>query len=364
MNTPSVSTFLSLLPSFREYWESGYHSSNSVSSYMSYINGAIRMFEKFEPIVDEGIVDKLLHHRLVISKSTKNNKLTENVRLLFLLATKLSNTHLSKKTRSNYSSGIVTYFEFLFAKGYQFEDDSFLVSVTARILKSLPLNGIIFRYTHNKISSNFNSRLNTQDRVYEHVCFPICLINQIISLNPTINRKFKKLKKDKRESTEFIVSLDGKSHVCLSDIFQIEIVPNKKCEISTYSGTICQVYTETDPFDKTKYEPLRAFDLRDLSIDHDVALKNILEEKHFEYRAFLQLGSIIADYYNYRGNDLKTLRSKIVNIDSTTAKDIIRTKGIDVDFANSLFSELEKIYSEMRYVIMYGPYNSKKSDIN
>ena len=113
MNAPSVNTFLSLLPSFREYWESGYHSSNSVSSYMSYINGAIRMFEKVEPIVNEGIVDKLLHHRLVISKSTKNNKLTENVRLLFLLATKLSNTHLSKKTRSNYSSGIVTYFEFL-----------------------------------------------------------------------------------------------------------------------------------------------------------------------------------------------------------------------------------------------------------
>ena len=104
--------------------------------------------------------------------------------------------------------------------------------------------------------------------------------------------------------------------------------------------------------------------MRDLSIDHDVALKNILEEKHFEYRAFLQLGSIIADYYNYRGNDLKTLRSKIVNIDSTTAKDIIRTKGIDVDFANSLFLELKKIYSEMRYVIMYGPYNSKKSDTN
>ena len=112
MNAPSVNTFLSLLPSFREYWESGYHSSNSVSSYMSYINGAIRMFEKFEPIVNEDIVDKLIHHRLVISKSTKNNKLTENVRLLFLLATKLSNTHLSKKTRSNYSSGIVTYFEF------------------------------------------------------------------------------------------------------------------------------------------------------------------------------------------------------------------------------------------------------------
>jgi len=365
MKSTTQNTFLELLPNFKQYWENNSHSKNSVSSYMSYIRGAIRIVSKSDLLNGFDAASVFNSEEMIHKSFTSFNKTTQSIKLLIALLVKESkNNTLSKKTKSNYLSGITAYFNFLYLNGYQFSNNQSIASNIKKILKTANLRSISFGYKHNEISSNFNTRLNTQDRVYEHTCFPICLINQIIGLDKDLTKRYRNIKKAKRESTKFLITQDGQNSVPLSSINSILIVPNKKCEITTKSGDKYQVYTEAAPFNKTNYEQLSAIDICDLSIDHDTPLKKLLEEKCAYYPTFLKLGTKLVDFFKEKTNDLKTIRDKIVNIDAKTALKIVYSENIDVQFAKDLYNELETLYSQMEYTIMYGPYNSKKSDSN
>ena len=355
-------TFIELLPDFKQYWKNNCHSKNSVSSYLSYIRGAARIFSSPDSINNPDIINFLQNEKIVSGNFTKFNKTTQSIKLLFAIVVKESNNFLSKKTKSNYLSGITAYFNFLFTRGYQFKANQSINSSIKRVLKIAKSNLAKSVYRHSEISSNFNTRLNTQDRVYEHLCFPICLINQIIGLDKQLTKQYRKIKKEKRESTKFLIEKGSQKSIPLSSITLLSIVPNKKCEITINSGEKYQIYTEAHPFDKTMYEELPAIDIRDLSIDHDTPFKTLFEENYNSYQTFIELGHRISAFFEYYGNDLKEIRDKIVNINATTAKKIIHKQDIDLTFATSLYKELENLYSQMEYTIMFGPYNSKKSD--
>lgn len=362
LRTSRPRAFIDFLSSFKRYWENQGHSEKGVASYMSSMRRTIQIFESNALIKGEGAADLLEREAIVYGNFPSVNETTQNVKkLLLLLINDPEGLPPSEKTKSNYTSAIAAYFDYIFSRRYQFKDDPSLNDEIKVLLNKADLNKIKFEYNHSKIASNFNTRLNTQDRVYEHLCLPICLMNQIIGLNKVLTKKYRALKTKKRESTKFLISKDGSISVPLSSIERLSIAPNQICEITTKKGDKHEVYTEMAPFNKTQYEKLNATAICDLSIDHDKPLRQLLEGNYLDYTHLVELGKRIAHYFNHSG-DLRIIRKKIVNINASIARDIIAKENIDAAFAASLYSDLDKLYSLMEYTIMYGPYNSLKSD--
>lgn len=357
-------TFLSYLPQFKTWWINKGHGEASARSYISYIRKAVNIFNRFKPVVDNGLDQLLFTHKIVKRTARSENKITRNIKILMVISLKESTYSLgTKKTYSNALSGISQYFDFLSENGYGFEDhnDTVLRKSIKQALVASKSNKVVFKYRNSEICSNFTSRLNTQDRVYQHVCYILANLSAVMKLDRGLDKKYAKLKKDKRNESKFIVSPDGTQTISLSAVKLLEIRPCQKCEIIDYSGHKYQVYTEAFPFDQTVYEPMLAMDIDQLSIDHDTPLMNLLEDHYQDYPFFVELSKKIAAYFQFTGSDYKVITGKIKDQKAHDAKQIIITQNIDVSFAFALYKEIETLLNSTGYSIMYGPYNSQKS---
>lgn len=355
-------SFYSVIPGFKAWWSNKGHSKGSVSSYVSYVKKAIKVFENFGPVKNNGL-DNLLSLSILNTNSVKGvNKLTRDIELLMIIALKESNYCFGKKkTYSNALSGLILYFNYLYEQKINFEYSEALTKIVKKALSETGSQRLVFNYTNKEVCSVFDGRLATQDRAYEHLCLSLMLLNQIFAIDKDLAKKYKTLKIDKRNSTKFIIDISAHSFVRLSDIVSLEIHPNKKCFIHTKNKQKYGVFTEACPFNNTNYELMKVIDINEISIDHDITQKELLEKEYNKYPYLIRLTKMLADYFNYAGQDYKELRPIISGIKKAQANDIIVKNNIDLAFANNLFNEIEKMYQIMGYTAMYGPYNSKKS---
>lgn len=213
-----------------------YVSRDSATSYDSYVRNACQLanlsVEKINTVEDvEDVVNYLSQPHVVLE------------------------TNKSPKTVTNYKSGLRLYGEFLIdtKTSAAFENTPFETDATSL----LAIGNTI--YDKEELYQNFIFRLNTQDRFYEEIYFPISLIKQLFYKNEERNF-YDAFLKQLLDATQFHCS---ERTFTLKDVSELNIENGKVTVV--VSGVKHIVFTPTPTGD---LEPFNVANLKSVSLDH------------------------------------------------------------------------------------------------
>ena len=105
---------------------------------------------------------------------------------------------------------------------------------------------------------------------------------------------------------------------------------SKNVTIKTVNGSTHTMYTE-NPHTKM-FEKMSAVDFRELSIDHDIPLEKLLNSSRKRYLALYDLSLRVKNLYC-------------------------------CTFAYRVFEDMEDLYKQITFSVMYLPYNTAKSNM-
>ncbi len=263
----------------------------------------------------------------------------------------------ASKTYRNYLSAFLSFKAFL--KNQGIADISFQ---TCPIPQSFSVIKGEIALNHSQLMTKFRQRLCTQDRAYCDVMYIPALINNIIKMVPANAKQYRKLIDNSLEDMKIYHS--GGNRVQFKDVENITInTLTKEVSFTDKSKKRYIMYTENP---KThSFENFSSVDFRELSIDHDIPLEQLLSNNNQSFPTLYKLSEILKNHFKCTGSDYKSMRVGNKSLkDAASKKDTFDAiqSSIDQAFSLDLFREMEKLYGKLSYSIMYFPYNAAKSN--
>ncbi len=202
-------------------------------------------------------------------------------------------------------------------------------------------------YTYDELIQIFKSRIATQDRSYKDAYLPCRVLQKIFGKNP----KYRALIKAMLDRTVFLLGNNKKA--LLKDIQEIYFSKGYVW-VKLKNGEIELLYTEV--FCKGKsvgYDVMRASKISDLTLDHDMALRQHLPTALNFYPNLKKLSDSVVKFRKtfHKSNDKYAL-----------AKAFFEQiyPGLEID-EEELLNELCDFYNKINFTIMLGKYNCSKN---
>lgn len=344
---------LDLLKDYRQFLiENHLTTKESARSYVSYLKNSL-----LEIIGDD-------YENIEFSKSKGSTKdydifVAYTVEYLNNAINKHSTNHKHAiKTYKNYHSAFISFREFLKSSGI--ED----VSLSRCKKNSLVIVSHTVTLTKKQLLPKLKGRLATQDRAYSNVMYIPSLINNIIKMNKPNGALYRKIINSALEEMKIFYDSTGK-YVKFKEVVEMTIDRmSKNVTIKTVNGSTHTMYTE-NPHTKM-FEKMSAVDFRELSIDHDIPLEKLLNSSRKRYLALHDLSLRVKDLYCCTGTDY---RKMIVGKESL--KDVASKRktfnslqgSLSTTFAYRVFEDMEDLYKQITFSVMYLPYNTAKSNM-
>lgn len=235
----------------------------------------------------------------------------------------------SRKTISNYLSGLRLYGEYLYDTSQDLIiEDSFDIKIT---------NTLFFEKL--ELYKNFTFRLITQDRFYQEIFFPISLVKQILYL--TGNKKTFDLLLHKM--LDNIIIHTDKEILKLEDIDSLRI-QHRSVNIKA-KDTVYKVFTPNQSNSKI---PFKASDLSNISLDHITSQHSIMHQFANELPTFRSLTNLLKPSVT----DRRSLNQFKKNYGLDNIVKSVNT--------NSLIDELNLIMSQTQLQLMDRSINTSK----
>ncbi len=268
---------------------------------------------------------------------------------------------LTKKTVSNWRSGLRAFFTFLETQNYCFDYKSSNKVLNHNIQQS----GVSVVFSNLNLFKTFKARLITQDRAYNHMIYPARLINLIFN-NSNLKSNYHGLLADAINDTIFLIDGTGSYKQLLRDISTLVIDYNLKNGNSIIIGKTDSWFVFTENPSTNGYEKIMAKGLADLSLDHNTPLQNILDtsKAQQDYPTLKKLSDLYASYV--KGSSVSGNYLKVSNIrsfkdySSGCYAEIKNNPAFNSDFIKKLLKDLKNLYNNIGFTIMLRNYNSSK----
>ena len=330
--------FKTILDDFRSYMEDVLDdqniSTNSITSYISYVKRA------FELVFGIDELDLLDSHS--VSVEQRGNLEAKLERILQNQIQNTDNTSsVSRKTLSNYLSGVRLFWDFL---GYRHSGKE-VIDESQKIESSFEEKKLVTRidlkYTKQQIYKVFKARLKTQDRFYEHIALPFRLLNKVFN-TMGYQKQNTEVLDNEIWNVKFLIKNDSKT---LKEITGLEI---SGCEdYLAHSGHQRLLTKCADG----SVVPMTAKTLSTISLDHDTPLFQVVEnnEGYKKYPALVELSEEIARFF-----DVNT----ILELNNYEIKKRISTSFFEArqDYLSAnvdrIFSEYKKLHESINLTAM------------
>lgn len=260
----------------------------------------------------------------------------------------------SKKTLSNYRSGLRMFFRFMESENVYY-DVSLSKQAKGILSGFVSSTTVVIEYSRDELRKTFKSRVTTWDRAYQKLLYPARLINRIFNASSS-KEKYKDLLDRVIARIKFRVN--PTDYVRLKNVSSIAIYPGKKVEVTTTDKRMSGLLTEDGAKNLCD---MKALTVADLSIDHDVPLENLLNtaaaEKDYPYLkrlSDLYAGSKTNNYLAVAG--IRGFVKRTKECYDQHKKD----EFADPAFIGGLLDDLEKLYGKIECTIMDRKANSKK----
>ncbi len=209
----------------------------------------------------------------------------------------------------------------------------------------LPYESVYSRKDMEKI---FRQRLITQDRYYSDSCLPARIISKI-----NMKRVKRKIYSGIISNTKFRYDTGSDDYVLLKDITKLTIKTDGFVKFES-KGNEYDLYTEVYSGGRlVRYELMRVDSFSLLSLDHEIAIRNVLPDFLKTHGEFAKLSE-------------KVLEAKGDRPDLTVSKfskyfyeTVYGTLSIN---ENNLIDEVCRFIDSLKLVIMHRSYNSGKND--
>lgn len=323
----------------------------TAKSYKSYVLNAVKLV----PFTKENSNEEWSLFK-ILNNSIENDEITVDIdEIINLIITQLSIAGAdklfgkSRKTLQNYKSGLFKYLEFILnQEKYVFSNQNefranYSLNKISNETKEIESTQIIF--SKNDLIKNFSLRIKTQDRLYEHIFYPIRIINRVFRIQ---NKR--KLFKD------WVISLLNHIKIHLEDrIIEFRelssiIISDNLVYIVSKDGSKEKAFTYTK--NEGEKEAFNVLKLSDISIDHVKPLYKILSDNINVLHNFIFLTGKINE-------NIKEDKIKLKDLISLSSSDKIDKELYSID-TNSLLKELLLISEQTDLQLMDRAYNSSK----
>lgn len=341
-------------------------SESSAKSYLSYVSGASKTVE----------IKNIKSYRLfdILGSNISQSKLKTNAIdfMIQQLSRKDAEMRFGRplKTLQNYKSGLYAYLEFLIENDYIVSEEDQQTDEESDLLDNInslsyefseseyASEDIIYEYSKKDVFANFKLRMNTQDRTYDNIYYPIRFI--VSYFNIIGNRK---------AFEEWNNKLLGSIHL---------FVENKKIELSkieklifnnsanvfvSIKGKNFQIFTKLT--DNVTLAPMQISNIKDIAIDHETSLYEVMNKNISKLNCFNLITTEIKNQILKNENKFEKLKlSKYSQLSRVSSQKYIK-ENYSKDFIKSinpedLLKELYLIASETNLQLMDNKQNISK----
>lgn len=330
---------------------------NSAKSYSSYVTSALRDrticidTDTFFDIIETNKE----HHKIKFLI-----KFIDNVLVFYHKENIEKEIEVPQKTISNWKSGLKKYRDYLECKLLDLEQDftNTIESIHAGDSPSIELlqfksaNSIpqgsssVAIYSKKELIDIFIFRILTQDRCYDHICFPIRLIKRIL-YKCGQRKAFDAI--ILKAINEIEVHVGSGKVLILKDIDELRIDGRSKHTTVVSGGVTHDVYT---PIHNGKNTLMRVGSISQISIDHKIPMYDIMTGL---IGKLPNIGKLCNTMRAMAGGNLSTSKMRDLY------DDILEDSNIcDKAFVAGLLRELEIIFDKMDLQLMDLSHNSSK----
>ncbi|MDY3530272.1 hypothetical protein PG593_10855 [Riemerella anatipestifer] len=339
----------------------------SAKSYLSYVSGANKTIE----------IGNNSPYRLfdILNNNTSNSKISKNAIdfVIQQLSRKDAEMRFGRplKTLRNYKSGLYAYLEFLIENdSIESEEEQILEEEQTDLLDAITYlthefsepqsasEEIIYEYSKKDIFANFKSRINSQDRTYDNIYYPIRFIVSYFSIIG--NRKaFEKWNEQLIGSIHLFVE---NKKIKLSEIEKM-IFNNSANVFVSIKGKTFQVFTKLA--DNVTLAPLKTSSIKQIAIDHETPLYDIMNKNISNLKYFNLITNEIKTQIQKNENEFKKLKlSKYKQLSRVSSQKFIK-ENYSENFIksinpNDLLKELDLIASKTNLQLMDSKQNTSK----
>ena len=310
---------------FIEYVEES-KSKNTALQYVTYLKRLNKEF--FSKVYDENPYIKII--KLKDNSEKALDYITSlQVRLKEESRNGVVSTYIIQHSFDNCRSAFASYAEFI-------SDEILAENVTAEDKTEVAVPTTNTRptdYDNHPIFNNFKFRLRTQDRLSKNknVFFPVRMISNLFKLRCKLLKEKKNFFEDWLERCiKDIHLVTNTGFISLSEVEEIEIIPNKGVYALLKKGSKIDVYTHTAD---NKTMILSVNKLRNIHINHTPLINNVLEENEDKLPALSELTEGIKQYSKHNCLDIEN--GNFISI----FNGLIDT--YDLDYIKSITSKLE-----------------------
>ncbi|MBR2281330.1 MAG: hypothetical protein IJ863_01770 [Spirochaetales bacterium] len=280
-----------------------------------------------------------------------------------IISTEIANTRsgtsslsIPAKTLSNYRSGFRRFINYLGVENSVVKKCEDIGFPKSEKKIEIPFNSDQF-FSHRQMFNTFKSRLKTQDRFYSHIIFPVRLLSKLFN-GKGKKEEYNLVLKNTIDSTKILICGEEKD-VCFSSVSSLNINIGKEnsCQVNVVDKgwkTVCTECYENGGGPKIRL--LQPLSFMDLSLDHDTAMHNLLEEHCLDYPALKRLSDRIANHFNISGdyNQLRGYRDRICS-------EFYESVGFSENEIDNLYKEFVELSEKISLTIMERSENSRKN---
>lgn len=209
-------------------------------------------------------------------------------------------------------------------------------------------------YKKEELVNLFKNRINTQTRVYSldsisnvQCIYPIRTIRKLLSTNKQIMEKYNCELDKCVNAIKLLISSTGKMTE-LSNIKQLVFGESRdntiKCILNSKEKYV--LYGRTKVNNKIIICPFSANKIKEVTVDHNDAFKNIYIEKYKKMKYISQLSNWIINKYNNE-NKMPLSTSKAKKYDIEISREIIKYQQFTNDrFIKGLLNECTSLYED------------------
>lgn len=337
------------------------HTSNVATKYKQYLKSAC-----------ENVLDKYINNifnydkGFIVALLTSNDSIRDTlftIAFVRLNQIKTKKALIGKEKPSNCISAL-KQFEELF--------NDYLLVEYKDLVKSIKPLQIKEIYKKEEIISIFKNRINSQTRAYSlgsksgvQYIYPIKTIKALLSTNKQSIEKYN-CELDKCINAIKLLILSTGKMTKFSNIKQLVFGESRdntvKCVLNSNEKYI--LYGRAKVNNETIICPVSANKIKEITIDHNDAFKNIYIEKYKEMKYIPQLSNWMINKYNNE-NKMPLLTSQAKKYDTEISKEIIKHQQFtNVEFIKGLLDECIFLYkSNMNNLeLMEASQNYSKND--
>ncbi|MGL4908543.1 MAG: hypothetical protein ACRC3G_04350 [Bacteroidales bacterium] len=329
-------------------------SEESAKSYLSYVAGANKTV-----ILTDGGKDKTLFE--IIQTEYDKQKFNNIEEAILLVVEELSRKNAAsifdrpESTLHKYRSGLYRYLEFLLEQSIsidqnQTEESEEVDSAeepTISIRTTLTEDAEGKEFSKDELVKNFSLRIKTQDRCYQEIFFPIRFINRVFS-KKNERKEFNSWLKNLLDS--IVIFTEGGNKLKFKEIDALMIV-NENVYITTGGTQKGEHLAYTKLSDNKTLEPFKVKMLRQVSIDHEISLSDIMRANQSRLSIISEITSTLKKHI--RGSVTYSKLSKASHSDKLN--DFIQTVN-----TQNLLEELKIISDATCLQLMDSSQNTKK----